>query len=108
MEMWKQVKSLEGHTLKTLARGNHFDVVSVDTQKVIVRPHVQGIKRHIKWQIIEDAFSELVQRGEVTRVDIRDHYTQFNPAYVAAILAALPDVTFTQPPIHLFYQSEHA
>ena len=39
--------------------------------------------------------------GEISRTEIRENFNQFNPAYVVAILAALPGVKHTIRPIRL-------
>lgn len=92
MNLWAEIAKLEGKTLKTLNRSRLFDVVEVNAQEVIVKPRVRGIERTIHREAIEGAFKELVMRGEIARTDIRDRYSDFNPAYVVAILAALPSV----------------
>jgi len=40
MEIWVEVKKLQGKTLKTLDRNNPFDIVDVGARKLIVKPHV--------------------------------------------------------------------
>jgi len=105
MDVWTEVEKLQGKTLKTLAQNKPFDVVLVGTQRVIVRPHVRGVERPIRREAIEDAFGELAMRGELTRSEIQERYSNFNPAYVAAILAALPGVTYSLNPIRLRHQA---
>jgi hypothetical protein len=104
MDCWNEIRKLKGKTLKTLDQGNPFDVVDVTEHVVIVRPHKNEIERRVPREQIEDACKEMVTRGEITRVDIRANHTEFNPAYVAAILAQLPGVSHTIRPIRLRYQ----
>jgi hypothetical protein len=106
MDVWTEIEKLQGKTLKTLAQNKPFDVVLVGQHTVIVRPHARGLERSIRREVIESAFSELALRGELARVEIRDRYTNFNPAYVAAILAALPGVTHSSRPIRLYYRAK--
>jgi hypothetical protein len=106
MDVWTEIEKLQGKTLKTLVQNKPFDVVLVGNRRVIVRPHVSGVERPIRREAIEGAFGELVLRGELTRSEIRERYSNFNPAYVAAILAALPGVTHILKPIRLYYQVE--
>ena len=103
MKIWSEIKKLKGTTLKTLDQNRPFDIVEVTDQNVIVKPHARGIARTIKREAIEDAFGELALRGEITRADIRERYANYNPAYVAAILASLPGVTALRKPIRLYY-----
>ena len=104
MDIWPQIEKLHGKTLNTLDRKKPFDIVQVGEKKVIVRPHVRKLERPIRRDRIEGAYSELRLRGELSRCDIRDRYSNFNPAYIAAILASLPGVTFLLKPIRLYYQ----
>jgi len=105
MEIWEEVKKIQGTTLKTLRHNKPFDVVEVDSKSVVVKPHVSGKERKISMQDIEEAFKELKKRGKITRVAIMSRYSAFNPAYVAAILAKLPNVTFSKKPIQLYRTS---
>ncbi|MCB0018425.1 MAG: hypothetical protein KDE09_11585 [Anaerolineales bacterium] len=104
-QFWAVIGALEGKTLKTLDRLQPFDVVAVDSAKIIVRPHKSGKERPIKREVVEGAWSDLMRRRELTRNDIRERYSQFNPAYVAAILAAVPDVDYRIRPIRLNIRS---
>ncbi len=106
MEIWSEIKKLKGTTLKTLDQYRPFDIVTVTDQNVIVKPHARGIARIIERKAIEDAFGELALHGEITRADIRKRYTDYNPAYVAAILASLPGVTVSRRPIRLYYEGQ--
>ncbi len=61
-------------------------------------------KRHFKFTEdgITDAFKRLVSIGELTRSEIREEFSNFNPAYVAAILAKLPNIKHARKPIRLW------
>jgi hypothetical protein len=102
--IWSEIKKLKGTTLRTLDQNKPFDIVEVTDQNVIVKPHARGIERTVEREAIEDAFGELALRGEIARTDIQDKYSNFNPAYVAAILASLPGVTVLRKPIRLYYK----
>jgi hypothetical protein len=73
---------------------------------VIVRPQVSGVERSIKGDIFVDAIAEMRNRGQLSRTEIRDKYSNFNPAYVAAILGTLPGVEIRTKPIQLLYKHE--
>jgi hypothetical protein len=106
MNYWLEIDKLKGKTLRTLDRGNPFDGVAVTDSDVIVQPHVRDMERKISRKEIEGAFRELSTRRELTRVKIHEQYSEFNTAYVAAILAALPGVEHKIRPIRLYYQSK--
>lgn len=104
MNCWNEIRKLKGKTLKTLDQGNPFDVVDLTDHSAIVRPHEHGIERTISRDEIENACKELMREGHITRTRIHESYSQLNPAYVAAMLAALPGVSHTTRPIRLRYQ----
>ena len=102
MNLWMEINKLTGQTLKTLDRRNPFDVVEVSEHAVVVRPHKSGIERKISRDSMENAYKRLSVAGEITRVEVRENFSQFNPAYVVAILAELPDVKHSIRPIRLW------
>lgn len=102
--MWEHIRKLTGTTLKTLERGHPFDVVEVGSENATVRPQATGIKRTIEKETFEEAFKELATRGELSRADIQERYTLFNPAYVASMLAQVPGLTVKRESIRLFYR----
>ncbi len=103
MDVWRAIEQLEGRTLHTLDRNNAFDVGAVAEGYVIVCPHASGKERRIGRDEIEPTYQELATRGMIERADIRERYSNFNPAYVAAILAALPGIRHSSKPIRLYY-----
>lgn len=103
MECWEEIHKLKARTLTTLDQGKPFDVVDVTERVVIVRPHAHGNERRVGRKRIEGAYNELMTKREITRGTIRAKYSDFNPAYIAAILATLPGVTHATRPIRLQY-----
>ena len=99
MNIWVEINKLTGQTLRTLDQRKPFDVVKVTEHAVIVRPHKSEIERPISRDAIENACKRLVVVGEITRTEIHSEFSEFNPAYVAAILAALPEVKHSIRPI---------
>jgi hypothetical protein len=87
-----------------LDQGKPFDVVAVTNEKVVVRPHVRDLERPIERAAIQGAWQELTRREELTLADIKERYSDWNPVYVAAILAALPGVTYRVRPLRLAYR----
>ena len=101
MDVWIEIGKLKGQTLTTLDQRKPFDVVDVTENAIIVRPHKNDSERKIPRDEIENAFRRLSTMGELTRSDIREQFSNFNPAYVAAIFAALPGVSYSLRPIRL-------
>ncbi len=102
-QFWPHISSLDGRELKTLERGHPFDVVDVCGDRVVLSPAVSGKQRIIPRDTLEEAFQALVQRRELAGVDIATEFTSFNAVYVAALLAALPDVAACTHPVRLIF-----
>lgn len=104
MNVWSVIQQLEGRTLHTLDQNKPFDVVAVTEQTILVQSYASGKERRIKRDEIAPAYEELHTRVVVERADIRERYSNYNSAYVAAILAALPGVRHSVQPIRLRYE----
>lgn len=72
--MWSYIQNIKGKTLKTLEKGHPFDVVSVGSENVTVKPRASGIERTVAREAFEHAFAELSARGELSRADIQKRY----------------------------------
>jgi len=106
MDLWGEINQLEGKIIRTLDQRKPFEVVDVNDKAVIIKPFVRGIERRIPRKEIEESYRELVALGQLSRSQIMDLYSPWNPAFVTAILAELPHVTHTVRPIILYYKIE--
>ena len=98
---WSDVKKLIGRKIATLDRHKPFEILTVIEQTVIIKVHSTDQERSIAREEVEGALKALDTLGQISRSDIQEEYSPRNPAYVAAILAALPDVKYTVRPIVL-------
>ena len=103
---WEMVEEQVGKELHTLHENNPFTVDEVRERQVKITVGTTENVRNIQRKEIEPAWEYLVEDGSVSRAEIRQQFSSFSPAYVAAILAALPGVTYKTEPIRLFYQAE--
>jgi hypothetical protein len=101
MDVWDEVSNLNGKTLKTLDKGREFDILDISKNYLFIKIHSTGKERKIERRMIESAYRELALRGEISRADIEKRHAPRHPAYVAAILAETPGVTYTTSPIIL-------
>ena len=101
MNIWDEIKRLQGQTLKTLDQKKPFDIVDVSGHAVIVCPQETHTERPITRNEIESSNRHLLPIGQITRTEIREKFSEYNPAYVAAILAELPNVSHAIRPIRL-------
>jgi len=102
MNIWNEIEKFKGQTLRTLDQRKPFDIVAVTKHAVVVRPHKSDTDRQISRSAIENACRRLLADGEITRTEIHSEFSEFNPAYVAAILAELPNVKHSIRPIKLW------
>jgi hypothetical protein len=104
VSFWDEIKKLEGQVLRTLDRGNRFEILNGSRRGVIVKPLKTRKERLVPRKDLEGAYKELVALGEITRSKIEARHSPRNPVYVAAMLAELPGVSYTLRPIHLRYK----
>jgi hypothetical protein len=104
--LWKELMKLVGQELRTLHEKNPFTVNEVQERQVRIAVGATGSPRTIRREEIELAWERLVEEGSVSLVEIKRRFSDFNPAYVTAILAALHGVTHRTEPIRLFYSQE--
>jgi len=102
-QFWPSICTLDGRELKTLKRGRPFEVVTVKDQGVVLSPVVSGKRRTVQRETLEGAFGALLERRELTGLEIAEEFSPFNAVYVAALLAALPDVAVCTRPIRLIF-----
>src|SRR5215211_6433646 len=88
--LWERVRELEGQTLPTVSGRTAFDIVSVGDHYVRVTPHSSGKPRLIRREEFERAEMLRLVRADVIPIQLRDaKISEFNPAYVAAIIRAV-------------------
>ena len=106
MDFWSEVAALNGRELRTLRDKRVFQVLAVTGTSVILHLRSTDKERIVKRVEIEPAYQELRKRGTLSRTAIRDLYSERNPAYVAAILAVLPNCRYTLDPIRVWCSSK--
>ena len=101
-----------GQTLRTLARRRSFELVAVGPKGLEIRVARSGKARTIPRRELEAAYEALALTERISGTErnsgreIRQMCSEYNPAYIAAVLAQMPEVTFTLHPIVLWYRSE--
>jgi hypothetical protein len=97
----KHIKTLFKKELYTLDWKRPFTVESIQGNLISITTST-GNKRNVPLQGTIDAYNYLQKHGTMTRTEIRDGgYSDWNPAYVAAILASFPGISYTARPIRL-------
>jgi hypothetical protein len=93
--LWERVRALKGWRLPTVSGRAAFDITAVDDDSVHVVPHSSGKPRIIKREEFERAEALGLATVDVTPIELRRAgISEFNPAYVAAIIrAAVGQVT---------------
>jgi len=99
--LMEYLRGLVGKTLYTLDYKRPFTIDSLEKDRINITTS-RNNPRAVTLQGTISAHKHLLARGELTRAEIRTHYSGFNPAYIAAMLAGLDYVDFTLRPIRLF------
>lgn len=102
--LWQQVKAMLGRQFHTLDQAQPFQVVHVGDRSLKILVGRTDHPRTIRREEIEESWQHLSSLRELSRSEIQAHYSPLNPAYVAAILAALPGVAHHAQPIRLVYR----
>ena len=99
--LMEYLRGLVGKTLYTLDYKRPFTIDCLEKDRINIMTS-RNNPRAVTLQGTISAHKHLLARGELTRAEIRTHYSGFNPAYIAAMLAGLDYVDFTLRPIRLF------
>jgi hypothetical protein len=87
--LWERIQALEGFTLRTVSGRAEFDIALVSNDYVRVVPHSSRKSRPIKREDFERAEALGLATIDVTPIQLRQAgISEFNPAYVAAIIRA--------------------
>ena len=99
VNVWDQVRRLQGRKLATLGQGKAFDVGNIANDGVEIRLHSTDKRRRVYRRVIEPAWKLLESAGSLTQKEIKAGPSPINSPYVAAILAAVPGVKYTCQPV---------
>lgn len=87
---WERIRALEGQTLPTVSGRTAFDIAAVDDDEMRIVPRSSGKPRAIKRRVFERAEARGLSTVDVTPSQLREAgISEFNPAYVAAIIRAV-------------------
>jgi len=100
--IWNRMKGLLARRLRTLDRKRPFVVKAVDERGLTLLLESTGKERVVPRSEIESTFKDLWVRSEISRAEIRERHSKAHPAYVAALLAELPEVGVKLKPIRLY------
>lgn len=100
---WPQIEALKGKTIHSVDQKKAYTVADVTQDLAILHVHDGGKDRKIERVQLEPFWRKLTATGELSISDLKQVYT-FNHSPAAALLAALPGVTTTTRPIHLYFR----
>jgi hypothetical protein len=101
MDLVVELRNLQGKHLTTLYQNKPFEITQISNNEVILKTSTDA-QRPIPLKEIARAWNHLKKKKRLTRSEVRDlGYSEFNPAYVVAILASLPGVKHSLGPIIL-------
>ena len=100
-EITTYLKELKGKYLNTLGQNRRFRVNGIQWNLILITTST-GTPRNVPLQGTIDAYNHIMNYGTLTRAEIRDKkYSDWNPTYIAAILASFPEIEHTTNPITL-------
>ena len=100
------ITSLRGKQLYTLDQKKPFTVDGIKGNLILITTSTKA-SRNAPLQGTIDAYNHLKKRGVLTLVEIRENnYSEWNPVYIAAILASFPEIEYKTRPITLFLKSQ--
>jgi hypothetical protein len=102
-QFWHKISRLDGRELKTLARGRSFEILAVQEDQVALSPVASGKMRTIQRETLEGVFNALLNRREMTTLEIAEEFSPYQAVYVTALLAALPDIAVCKHPTRLIF-----
>lgn len=95
------IESLTGKQLTTLDHINPFTVDGIKGKLILITTSTKK-PRNVPLQGTIDAYNHIMKHSTLTRAEIRENnYSDWNPAYIAAILASFPEIEYTTKPITL-------
>jgi hypothetical protein len=101
----RSIKQLIGKQLHTLDQKSPFVVIHVDDTTTVINTST-GTEWKIDNYRIKNAWEELINSGILSRTEIQTKFSEFNPAYIAAILSEFPGVIYSEKPIILKFRQE--
>lgn len=101
--LWAEVTCLKGIVLKTLELRNPFTITQVEEDRLAIQQLSSGRERFLGRDVVFQSFFLLKERGEISCRDVAQIAGDKNAAYLATLLAAMPDVAVSHKPIRLIY-----
>jgi hypothetical protein len=105
-QVWRFLESRKGERFHTLDQRKPFVLQDVQPTSLTVRVEVSGYPRSIPRSHFEEAWRRLVESGRLSRSEIHDEISRFNPAYVSTLLAHMPGVQYRLSPIVLTFPAQ--
>lgn len=104
--MWNTLRKilLDKEYLFTLKEEKPFRIIDFSNKEILIQT-TENKLRKISRNEIEDSYNYLIKNGKISRIQIQELFSPYNPAYVASILACNEDIIFQiTPNIELIYK----
>ncbi len=102
-EVWAEMTCLKGIVLKTLDMRHPFKITHIEEHRLVVMALSSGRERILEREKVLDAFCTLRERGELSCKDVAVLTGEHNAAYLASLLASMPDIAVSHRPVRLIY-----
>jgi len=101
MGVWDRIEYLIGQSLKTLEQNQPFEIMEITPSDIQICIYSTLETRRIKRGILEGIWMQLISDGCIEESEIRENYSSSNAAFISAILASMPNVTYRLDPLQL-------
>ena len=102
----EHINSLKGKILHTLSQGKPFTIDYLHSNIILITTSTKA-SRNVPLEGTIDAYNHIKKHGKLTQAEIRDNnYSNWNPAYIAAILACFPEIKHKTKPITLYLKQK--
>jgi hypothetical protein len=101
MGIWNQLDYLMGQSLKTLERDQPFEILEITPSAIQIIVYSTKETRRIDRGKLEGAWMQLNKQGTISGTSLLDDFSSSNYAYIAAIMAAMPGVSYRADPLEL-------
>jgi uncharacterized membrane protein YkvA (DUF1232 family) len=97
--MWDTLRQslVDKEYLFTLKEERPFRIIDFSNKEILIQT-TENKLRKIQRSEIEDTYYHIIKNGKISRSEIQELFSPYNPAYVASILSCYPDIIYQVNP----------
>lgn len=102
-DIWGEMARLHGKSLKTLQQRRSFTILNVCENSLTLELQENGRQKQVRRDCLQETYAVLYQRRELRLCEVSEAVGAQQAAYVATLLATLPNVAVCHKPLALIY-----